>query len=393
MYQLIEVKTKQDKKDFLCLPTTLYKDEKNWIRPLNNDIECVFDPQKNKAFLNGECARWILENSEGKIIGRVAAFIDYQSAGNNDQPTGGMGFFECINNHEAAFLLFDTCKHWLQKRGMEAMDGPVNFGDRDKWWGLLVDGFYEPNYNMPYNFPYYQEMFEAYGFRNYFNQYTYHRLLKLEGVAPEIAEKANRIATNPAYQVRHIDKRRGEKYAEDFLTIYNKGWAKFTGVKPITKAYALGLFKTLKPIMDENLMWFAYYNDEPVAFFIMIPEINQIVKHLNGNFNLWGKLKFLWLLKRKTCTRVLGLIFGVVPDHQGKGVENSLIMAFGKTLDNHAFPYKELELNWIGDFNPAMMKVARKIGAQIRKTHVTYRYLFDQSKEFKRAPKVNIPTR
>jgi hypothetical protein len=121
----------------------------------------------------------------------------------------------------------------------------------------------------------------------------------------------------------------------------------------------------------------------------MVPDVNQIAKHLNGKLNLWGKIKFLYYKKFKPPEKILGLIFGVVPEHQGKGVEGGLVMAFGDIALQKKFPYKHLELNWIGDFNPSMMKVAEQIGAQIRKTHVTYRYLFDPSKPFKRMKKVN----
>jgi len=389
MYQLIEVITTSQKKEFLLFPIKLYRDEKNWIRPLDKDVEEVFNPKKNKSFRNGECIRWIIINESNETVGRVAAFVDYKSAGNNNQPTGGMGFFECIEDRDAAFMLFDACRNWLQVRGMEAMDGPVNFGDRDKWWGLLVDGLFVPNYCMPYNHLYYKDFFESYGFQNYFNQYTYHRLISHERIAPEIVEKAKRIAENKQYRICHVDKRHGEKYADDFLVIYNKGWAKFLGVKPITKAHALALFKSIKPIMDEKLMWFAYYNNQPIAFFIMIPEINQIVKYLHGNFGLFNKLRFLYLKRKKVCTKILGLIFGIVPEHQGKGLEGSLVMSFADIAWSPGFQYKELELNWIGDFNPPMMRVAEQIGARILKTHVTYRYLFDRTKEFKRAPLVN----
>ena len=389
MYQLIEVITPKQKKEFLLLPVKIYKNEKNWIRPLDKDVEVIFDTAKNKSFRNGECIRWILTDDSNHTVGRVAAFVDYTSSLKNDQPTGGMGFFECLKNPDAAFMLFDACKTWLHVRGMEAMDGPVNFGDRDKWWGLLVEGTSEPNYCMPYNHLYYKNFFETYGFRNYFNQYTYHRLVSHEGLVPEISEKARRIAMNPRYRICHLEKKYGEKYADDFLEIYNKGWEKFTGVKPITKQHAKALFKSMKPILDERLMWFAYYDNQPVAFFIMIPEINQIVKHLHGNFGFLNKLRFLYLKRKKACTKILGLIFGIVPQHQGKGLEGALVMSFADIAWAPGFQYKELELNWIGDFNPSMMRVAEQIGAKIIKTHITYRYLFDSTKEFKRAPKVN----
>lgn len=390
MYHLIEVKDSKQRNEFLHLPVRLYKDDKNWIRPIDADIENVFDPEKNKLFRKGECIRWILRNDRGQTIGRVAAFIDPKTAQNNDQPTGGMGFFECINDKQAAFALFDACREWLQQRGMEAMDGPVNFGDREQWWGLLVDGFTPPNYAMPYNFLYYKELFEEYGFRNYFNQYTYKRDFSHNGVKQEILEKAQRIFQNPEYTFRNIDKKNLKKYAEDFCTIYNKAWARFPGVKPFTVAYAMNMIKKLKPIIDERLMIFTYYQDQPIAFFIMHPEINQIIRHLNGRFNVWSKVKFWYLLKTGHCTRVLGQIFGVVPEHRGKGIEGAQIMKFAEIAWDPKFKYTELEMNWIGDFNPIMMKMVEQIGATIVKTHTTYRFLFDRTKEFTRARKVNV---
>jgi len=283
MYQIIEVKTKSDIKEFLQLPVKLYKNEKNWIRPLDKDIEEVFDPLRNKLFRDGECTRWILKNEKNETSGRVAAFIDKKTAANNERPTGGLGFFECINDNTAAFLLFDTCKLWLSERGMLAMDGPVNFGDRDRWWGLLVEGFYEPNYCMPYNFLYYRYLFEEYGFRNYFNQFTFHRLVNRENVSPEVLYKAERIAKNPDYSFEHFNKNDKKRFTGDFRTIYNKGWAKFSGVKPISAIHVQALFKSIEPILDPELIWYTYFKGEPVAFLIMIPEINQIIRHLNGS--------------------------------------------------------------------------------------------------------------
>ncbi len=389
-YTIIEVDSPSRKKEFLELPVRLYKNEENWIRPLDVDVESVFDPKKNKFFRHGEAVRWLLVDENNKSVGRVAAFYDKKTAKSYEQPTGGMGFFECINDKEAGFQLIDQCKEWLESKGMEAMDGPVNFGDRDRWWGLLVDGFnYPPNYCMPYNFPYYKDIFEAYGFKNFFNQYTYYRAIKKEGLSPVIEEKAERIKKNPKYHFEHLDKKRLEKYTEDFRVIYNRAWSRYSGVKEITSTHARALMKSLKPILDERIMIFGYYEDDPIAFFLMVPDANQIVQYLNGKLNLLGKLKFLYHKKFNPPNKVLGLIFGIVPEHQGKGVEGGLVMSFGDIALRKGFPYKHLQLNWIGDFNPAMMKVAEQIGASILKTHVTYRYLFDRTKPFKRMKKVN----
>ncbi len=173
--QLIPVTSPELAQKFIQVPVILYKNDPNFIRPLDKDIEQVFDPKQNKFFRHGECERWLLIDDQQKTIGRVAAFIDKRTATKFEQPTGGMGFFECINNQAAANLLFDQCKNWLTTRGMEAMDGPINFGDRDKWWGLLVEEFSPASYGTNYNFPYYRNLFEHYGFQLYFKQYTYYR--------------------------------------------------------------------------------------------------------------------------------------------------------------------------------------------------------------------------
>lgn len=383
-YTVIEVNDKNKAREFIEFQVWLYNSDENYIRPLDSDVEEVFHPSSNKFFRNGECTRWILKNKNEKTIGRVAAFIDKAVAFKQDQPTGGMGFFDCINDQEAANLLFDTCKNWLKERGMEAMDGPINFGDRGRWWGLLVDGFTEPNYCVPYNSPYYIGLFENYGFKNYFNQYTYHRLINNEGLSDSIREKAERIFKNPAYSFSYSKKKNLEKIAEEFTIVYNQAWTKHSGVKSFTKAHAMALLNSIKPIIDEKLFWFAYYEGEPVAFFIMIPEFNQVVKYFKGKLSVLAKIRFLYHKLRNKWHKAFGIIFGVVPNHQGKGLEAAIVMAFAKIALAPGFPYKELEMNWIGDFNPSMMKVAEQVGGKICKTHVTYRYLFDRNKEFKR---------
>jgi hypothetical protein len=295
-----------------------------------------------------------------------------------------MGFFDCINDQEAANLLFEACKNWLQERGMEAMDGPINFGDRDKWWGLLIEGFYPPNYGMHYNFPYYKQLYENYGFGLYFNQFTYHRMVN-EPLPEKYKEKADRILANPIYRFEHMDKKNLAKYTDDFRTVYNKGWAKHEGVKPMTEAQAANVMRTLKPVIDERIMWFAYYEDEPVGFFIAIPELNQIFKYVNGKMDLWGKLKFIYHKWRGACTTMYGIVFGITPEHQSKGVEAAMIIEAGKLIQgNPNIPYKDMQMNWIGDFNPKMMHLVEHLSGKIYKTHATYRYLFDRTKEFKR---------
>ncbi|MCW3121208.1 MAG: hypothetical protein JWQ38_700, partial [Flavipsychrobacter sp.] len=377
-----EVKTEADKKAFLQVAIDIYKNDPNWIRPLDKDIEEVFDPAKNKFFKRGECTRWILMDDAGKATGRIAAFVNRQYK--QEQPTGGVGFFECINDQASANFMFDHCKKWLQERGMEAMDGPINFGEREKWWGLVVDGFYSPLYGMNYNPPYYQQLMENYGFKTYFNQICFgmHVSQKLDD---KFYQRHAAIAKDPNYKAVHIKKSQLAKFAKDFTYIYNKAWAGHGGGKSLEEKQVVKMFATMKPVMDESITWFVYYKEEPVAMWVNLPDLNQFFKHMNGKFGLIEKIRFFLLQQFGKCNRFVGLVFGIIPEFQGKGVDAYIIVEGAKVIQPMA-SYDEYEMQWIGDFNPKMINIAESLGTHRSRTLSTYRYLFDRQKEFKRHP-------
>lgn len=386
--QLIEVTTKQQEKEWILFPVSLYKDDPNFIRHIDREVMDVFDPKVNKFYTYEGSAtiRWLLQK-DGQTIGRIAAFVNGKTARLEDYPVGGCGFFDCINDQQAANMLFDAARDWLRARGMEAMDGPVNFGERDKYWGVLIDGFEEQNYGMNYNAPYYKALFETYGFQLYFNQYTFGRDSDPKNdLEPSFYEKASWALNNPDISFRYIPKSELHKAPEYFLEVYTKAWGGHKGVKPMDIEGARKIFKKLKPIADPRLIWFGFYKEQPIAFYISIPELNQLFKHVDGNMNWWGKLKFLYHKLKGENTKMLGIVFGVVPEWHGKGIESAIVVAFSKLIWGEGLPYKQVEMNWIGDFNPKMMRVCEHLGASIIRTHATYRYLFDRERPFERCP-------
>jgi hypothetical protein len=380
--QMHEVKTGADIKAFLELPVDLYKNDPNWIRPLDKDIEEVFDPLKNKLLKKGACARWLLKDDSGNVIGRIAAFVN--KAYKQEQPTGGVGFFECINNQDAASFMFNHCKQWLQEQGMEAMDGPINFGERERWWGLQVEGFQAPLYCMNYNPPYYEELFKNYGFEVYFNQVCFGMSVK-EQLPDKFYKRHAELAQDPGYKAVHIDKSRLEKYAKDFTYVYNKAFAVHGQSKTLEERTVMKMFRKMKPVMDESICWFTYYKDEPIAFWINLPDLNQFFKHLNGKFGLLQKLQFLWLQKFGKCDRFLGIAFGIIPEFQGKGVDGFMIVEGAKVIQPAA-RYERYEMQWIGEFNPKMINIAESITPTRSRKLQTLRYLFDRNKPFKPHP-------
>lgn len=385
--QILPVTGKQDENRFLRMAEDIYKGDPNWIQPLDKDILAIFDPARNKTFRNGKIQRWILIDEQNKTIGRIAAFVNSRYKNKGDEcPTGGTGFFECINDRQAANMLFDTARIWLQQQGMEAMDGPINFGERDRFWGLLVKGFQPPLYCMNYNPPYYQELFESYGFKAFYDQVCLGMNPK-EILSDKIIARHRSIAEDKNFSSAHIDKSRLEKFAADFTTVYNKAWAGHGGLKQLSKEQVMIMFRQMKPVMDEGIIWFAYYKNEPVAIFVNIPDLNQWFKHLKGKFGLLQKLRFLWIKKFHANPKFVGLVFGVVPEWQGKGVDAYIIGEAHQLISSPRLPYTQYEMQWIGDFNPKMLNVGESLG-NVSRTRIltTYRYIFNPSIPFKRHP-------
>ena len=387
--QLIEVVNKKTAKEFIEVNVLINKNDPNYIRPLDKDINDAFDPKKNKTFRHGEVIRWILKNDEGNLIGRIAAFINkkYRTKG-DEGVVGGIGFFDCINNQEAADMLFDVAKHWLMQRGCYAMDGPINFGERDRWWGLLVEGFQPPIYCLNYNAPYYKDLFETYGFKTFFYQNCFALDPKAK-VSDRVYGRHAALEKQGGYSSSHIKKNRLEKFAADFTAIYNGAWAGHGGMKQLELKVVKKMFESMKPVMDEKINWFVYHDQKPIAMFINLPDLNQWFKYLNGKFDLWHKLKFLWIKKTKPCKKFIGIVFGIIPEFQGLGVDSYMIVESAKIIQPGT-AYTEYEMQWIGDFNPKMINVAENFGNTFRSRRLaTYRYLFDRTKEFKRHPILN----
>ena len=368
-FELITVKDEEQSKEFINFPKRLYKQDANYIMPLDKDIQQVFDPGHNPAYKIGECTRWLLVKDK-KTVGRISAF--YTKIEKTGVLTGGCGFFECIDHQEAANILFDAAKQWLKEKHCELMDGPINFGERDSFWGLMVGGFVNPSYRENYNFPYYQQLFENYGFKPEIGQTT--SLISEEIFNFERFSKlASRVFANPTYTFDYIHKNNIKKYAADFIEIYNQAWEFHENFIPMTMEKIMVHMNQMKPILVEELNVFVYANGVPVGFYITVLDVNQVFKHVNGKMNLLGKLKFLYY--KPSVTRIRGIVFGVIPKFHNLGLEIALIMKFREAMQRNP-QYKDNELAWIGDFNPKMLSMFESMGAQEIKKHITYRFNF-----------------
>ena len=390
-YRLIPVTDKRTRKQFHDVMREIYKNDINFICPPDKIIEGIFTPGENVFFNHGEATRWILLDQNNKLAGRVAAFINRKKAFTFQVPTGGMGFFECVNDYKAAEILFENCRAWLAERGMEAMDGPINFGENDNFWGLLVEGFMPQSFGMNYNPPYYKTFFERYGFTVYFEQVT--NMLDLTKPFPERFWKiADWVRQKQEYNFRHFSYKETEKFISDFMEIYDDAWQFHENFTPTDPQAIRLMLAELKSVLVPEFVWFAYHGNEPIAFELMLPDINQLFRYFNGKINWWGKLKVALKGKKRIFTRTRIVIMGVKPKYQKSGIESALFWHMDTVMKKNP-QYTEIELSWVGDFNPKMRMLHEAVGGKFSKRHITYRKYFKETGGEGRSTIIPVNTR
>ena len=379
--EIIQVNDKQTINEFHQLPITLYKNDANYTPLLRIMIEDTFNPEKNSKFETGDARRWIAKK-DGKCVGRIAAFFDEDYSQQYDQPTGCCGFFESVDSDEVAFTLFETAKKWLAENGMEAMDGPVNFGENFFYWGLLVEGFMPQTFGMQYNPPYYRRLFESYGFKTFYEQYSY----SLDITNPDLPERFWKIAAwvtkKPGYSYKHFTFKDQDTFIRDFIEIHEKAWETHGNYKPVRFEQLKQMIKKAGLLFEEEFIWYVYHNNKPIAFFMMFPDLNQIMRKLKtGKLNLLILLKMILYKRMKVIDTCRVIVFGVIPQYQGLGIESGIFYHLKKVMLCKKW-YNDMEMSWIGDFNPKMNALFKSFGAKHKLTHLTLRYLFDRKKEF-----------
>jgi hypothetical protein len=375
-----QVVSKRDWKAFHEVADYIYRQDPHWVSPLHADIEKIFDPGHNKNFTQGgEACLWVLYSPSGTPIGRIAAFIDAQRNSTKEYPVGSIGFFECIRDDEAADVLFDTAEQYLRDRGMQAIDGPVNFGERDRFWGLLTKGWYQPVYQENYNPPYYQVFFEGHGYEPHEQIFTYHG--KTQGIDPtRLLALAQKVRARYGITTRYIDPHNLDTFAGHFVTVYNDAFRDFPYFKPLQPAQVAQVFRQMKPIMDPRLVCFAFEGEKPVGFCALIPEINDFLRPAQGRLNLRTLPGFLWRKHFMRPQKAKGIAFGIANDWQRRGLFACIVQHMYES-DNKANPkkYSDILLATIRGHNMAMNNVVQTLNVKIQRVHIAYRKMLSSS--------------
>ena len=368
-YKIIEVKSALEVANFHSVLDVVYAGDAKFIYPLRNDVEGVFDPLKNKSFANGTARRWVVCNSAGLPAGRIAAFYTQKPKSGK---RGGIGFFECIQNDEISTILWDTAENWLKEEKCLSIDAPINFGDRDSFWGLMISSVNPTSYKEGYNPTYYRTWIESRGYAVEIEQNTYD-ITESTFNYDRFSKIALRVMSKSNYSFEFLDYSQLDKYASDFAHVYNQAWAFHDDFEPITQKVLHTRLKSIKLAMPTEFAVFAYDNGVPIGFFIAILEVNQVFKDFKGKMGWWQK--FLFVMNRHKINKAKGIVFGVSPTHHNLGIETGLIMKFHEGILKTR-KAESMELAWVGDFNPKMISMLESLGAVKTKIHHTYRKVF-----------------
>jgi GNAT superfamily N-acetyltransferase len=352
------VRSEQERKLFIEFPYSLYRDDPVWVPPLRSELHAQFDRRKNPFLEHCEYELYLLED-EGQMVGRVAAFVDKLAVEFWDEPIGLFGYYECIPDAAASRMLLDESRSWLASKGMTAMRGPWSFVSQE--WGLVVEGFDEPPVIMaPHNPSYYDGQMLAFGLEKVKDLLCY-SVSAAEGyqIPDRILDLTDRVAERYGVSVRSIDMKNYDEEVEIILDLSNATITGNWGYSPVTDAEARAVGRDLKQIVQPEGVLIAEDSDgRAIGFAIALPDLNHLLKGLNGRLLPFGWLKLLWGLPRLKRYRMFAL--GVLPEYHGKGIDSLLYRGLYESLYSADI---WMEINYVLEDNVPMNNAIRKLNA------------------------------
>ncbi len=361
------VHNQRDLGPFIDLPYHLYRTDPVWVPPLRDEQRGQFDVRRNPLLEHCEWQLFLLEEG-GKPIGRIGAFVDTLALDFWKQPIGLFGYFESLRNPEAARLLLEAARDWLRQRGMRWMRGPWTFVSQE--WGMVVEGFSPPPVVMaPYNPPFYNEYLTAFGLQKVKDLLCW-VVSAAEGyqIPGRILELTDAVAKRYGIRVRTLDMERYEDEVKLVVDLSNASIIANWGYSPVTEAEVQATARDLKPIIQPKAVLFAEDNTgRPVGFAIAIPDVNHLLKDLNGSLLPFGWLKLLTGIPRLQRYRMFAL--GVIPEYQGKAVDSLIYRALYESLYTRE---TWMEINYVLEDNFPMINAIKKLGARPLRRYRVY---------------------
>lgn len=361
------VKTKRDLLQFIKLPWKIYSGNHHWVPPLILERKRLLDRAKNPFFKHAERELFVAER-DGELVGRIAAILDHHFNATHNENIGFFGFFESINDSAVAKVLFDAASRWLESKGVSAMLGPTNPSMNDEI-GILIDGFDQnPAIMMPYNPPYYQNLFEGYGLRKVMDLFSY-SLHKDSVENGKVLRLAELVKKRNSVRVRAVDMKKFRQEVETVKEIYNRAWQKNWGFVPWTEEEFDFLAANLKPVLDPDFALFAEVDGKSVGFALALPDINIVLKRIpNGRLFPFGFMRFLRF--RSTINTIRFCVAGILPEYQRRGIDALIYSEFyhrGTSKGIH-----QAEAGWVLETNTLMNEGLQALNARRCKTYRMY---------------------
>jgi len=358
------VTSHSDLHEFIDLPWRIYAGDDTWVPPLKSQVRHLLDRTKHPFWQFAEQALFLAKRGS-HVVGRIAGIIDPHSNEYRQERGASWGFFECDNDAEAATALFDAVAGWAEQRDMEFLRGPLNPSTNYEC-GLLVEGFeYPPVIMMPYNPRHYLDLVESCGFRK--EKDLLMQLVRHEDRAAERMERlAQRIKKKTNVWIRQGNKKNFEAEMTLIGDIYRSAWSDNWGFVPMTEPELREMGKELAQIIDEQLVFFLYYGSEAVGVMMILPDINPLLRRLNGRIGIRGLYHFLF--HRNEITGLRGILFGIKKPYQRLGLPLVAFNHLNQLLRNQS-KYNYLEFGWTLEDNGDVNKLLVQVGAKINKRY------------------------
>jgi GNAT superfamily N-acetyltransferase len=361
------VDSPQALKSFIELPYTFYREDPVWVPPLRSEIRGQFNPAHNPTLERCERALFMLEDY-GVLVGRVAAFVDTLALEHWGELIGLFGYYECPPDPEASRLLLETAAEWLRGQGMERMRGPWSFVTQE--WGLVVEGFSHPPVIMaPHNPPYYDGQMQTFGLHKAKDLLCY-AVDAADGyqIPARILTATDAVAARYGVTVRALDMRRYDEEVKTVMELSNRSIRDNWGYSPVTPAEARAMARDLKQVIQPKAVVFAEdRRGQPIGFALAIPDVNVILKNLNGRLFPFGWLRLALGLPRLRRYRMFGL--GVVPEYHGMGIDSLIYRHLYESLYG---PDIWMEINYVLEDNVPMNNAIRKLNAKPLRRYRVY---------------------
>lgn len=373
------VHSKEQVDAFHDLPFRIYENYPQWAPPFRFEIENIFDPEKNAFFDKGECERYLVKSGD-KVVARFAVMNTPERDKVLEPVMGGIGFIEMEDDPDLAKSIIDFAKEWHRERGYNAMRGPINFGENDTYWGLLVENYDEPPiYGMFYHPPYYKKLLKQTGAEKLDDHWSYKRNFD-QPIPDRMQRITDRIENRDDVTLRHIDMKNIYRDAEYIREIYNDAWQNQDIVEredeftELTEETVKNMINKLKPVLIPESVLIAFVNGKPASFVVCVPDLNEVSRETGGRLRWWHYPKLFWFKRRAKHLRTL--VYGTRPEFRKMGLE-ALTFTRGIQFTHEAAPSLEyLEGAWVSEKNWLMQRSLEALGCFHHKTHRTYKWEF-----------------